>query len=268
MVSPKLLVSVEREGHLACLWLDRPEQRNAVSREMLAQLEGALGRLATDPEVRVVVLGGRGPDFCAGADFADLTSVTADDAGVDFGRAFEDVLRAIGEHPSPVVARVHGSALGAGCQIVVACDLAVAAADARLGIPSSRLGIVVNYENIERLMLAVGPKRAAEVLCTGRIVSGAEASAWGLVNTSADAESLDERVDEMTRAIVDAAPLSVRGSKRGIRVALGNLSVDRFAEGHLVADFDMMAAQAFLSEDLQEGIRAFRERRKPRFTGR
>jgi crotonobetainyl-CoA hydratase len=247
--------------------LARPEARNAVSAPILEELRAALGAAATDPRARVVVLGGEGPDFCAGADLAELEAAADGPDGVDYGWALEDLLEAISDHPLPVVAEVKGSALGAGCQIVVACDLAVAASDARLGIPSARLGVVIGYENIERLVLSVGPKRAAEILVAGRTLSGEEAAAWGLVNESVPAEVLETRVTELAEAIAASAPLSVRGSKRGIRAALARLSLDRESEGLRVADFDMMAGQALSSDDLREGIRAFRERRGPEFRG-
>jgi enoyl-CoA hydratase/carnithine racemase len=149
----------------------------------------------------------------------------------------------------------------------VACDLAVAAEDARLGIPSARLGIVISFESLERLVLAVGPKRAGEILFSGRVLSGGEAAAWGLVNRTVPASDLDAALREMASAVAEAAPLSVRGSKRGITTVLENLRLERFTQGQQVADFEMMAAEALSSEDLREGIRAFRERRKPRFKG-
>jgi enoyl-CoA hydratase/carnithine racemase len=253
---------------VATVLLARPGARNAVSTGMLEELVGALGDLATEPGIRVVVLGGDGPDFCAGADFAELAGARSGPSGIDYGRAFEDALAAVETHPAPVIASVHGAALGAGCQLVVACDLAVAAEDARLGIPAARLGVLITFENIQRLVLGVGPKRAGEILYTGRTLTGVEAADWGLVNQAVPADRLGARVADLAEEVADAAPLSVRGSKRGVRVVLERLSVDRFTEGHRVADFDMMAAAAFASEDLQEGIRAFRERRKPEFRGR
>jgi len=262
------LVRLQRAGPLARVVLERPEQRNAVSFAMLAELGAVLTQLATDEEARVVVLSGEGPDFCAGADFAELSEARASSSGLQYGGAFEEVLRAIATHPVPVIAQVQGAALGAGCQLTVACDLAVAAEDARLGIPSARLGIVINYENVERLVLAVGPKRAGEILFTGRVVSGTEAAQWGLINRAVPAEDLTARTEELALTVAEAAPLAVRGSKRGIAVVLEGLSLNRFSEGHRVADFEMMAAEAFASDDLAEGIRAFRERRKPRFEGR
>lgn len=255
-------------GRVWRITLNRPEARNAVSTAMLEDVTGALADAAGDPEARVVVLSGAGADFCAGADLGELEEAVRGPAGMEYGEAFEAVLRGIGEHPLPVVAVVQGSALGAGCQITVACDLALAATDASIGIPSARLGIVINYENIERLVLSVGPKRAADILVAGRTLSGEEAASWGLVNEAVAADALAERAAALAERIAAAAPLSVRGSKRGIRSTLQRLALDRETEGFRVADFELMAAQAFSSEDLAEGIRAFRERRRPEFRGK
>ena len=259
---------LERDGPVARLTLDRPDHRNAVSLAMLEEIRGALGDVAASGEVRCLILGGAGGDFCSGADLGDLLGRSDEGAGLEYARAFEEVLGAVGALPGPVVARIQGAALGAGCQLAVACDLAVAAEDARLGIPSARLGVVINFESIERLVLAVGPKRAGYLLFTGRAVSGREAAEWGLVNAAVTAPDLDVAVDGLARSVAEAAPLSVQGSKRGIAVAREKLSVDRFAEGYRLADFDMMAAAAYGSEDLREGIAAFRERRTPEFRGR
>jgi enoyl-CoA hydratase/carnithine racemase len=262
------LVDVMSDGFLARLTLTRPDQRNAMSMVMLDELVGSLGRLAVEPEIRVVVLAGDGPDFCAGADFDEIEAAGAGSEAAAYGDRFEQALRAVTTHPTPVIAQVHGAALGAGCQLVVACDLAVVAEDARFGIPSARLGILINFENVQRLVLAVGPKRAGEMLFTGRTLSGVEAVAWGLANAAAPATELAERTSELAAAVAECAPLSVRGSKRGIGVVLDKLSVDRLGEPHRIADFDALAAQALASEDLAEGIRAFRGRRRPRFRGR
>lgn len=248
--------------------LNRPDQRNAISMAMLEELASSLGDLAVDPAIRAVVLAGAGPDFCAGADLAELAEAVAGPRAVEYGQAFDQAFSAIADHPVPVIAQVHGAALGGGCQLAVACDLAIAAEDARLGIPSARLGIVIGYQSIERLVLAVGPKRAGDLLFTGRALSGAEAATWGLVNRAVPARDLGGAVREVAGSVAEAAPLSVRGSKRGISVAVEHLRMDRFTQGHSVADFEVMSADALASEDLREGIRAFGERRKPRFGGK
>jgi enoyl-CoA hydratase/carnithine racemase len=257
-----------RPGRVWRLTLARPEARNAVSGEMLEELSRALGDAAADPEARVVVLDGEGPDFCAGADLEELEVATVSPAAVGYGRALEEVLSAVEQHSLPILTAIHGAALGAGCQLALAADIAVGATDATFGIPAARLGVVLDFENTQRLVLGVGPKRAAAILLTGRTLSGTEAAAWGLIAEAGSAERLAERVRDVAEEIAGWAPLSVRGAKRAIREVLTNLWVDRTIEGFRLTDVDMMAGQAFASEDLKEGLQAFRERRAPRFQGR
>ena len=252
-------------GEVWRITLDRPEARNAVTEEMLANLAAALGDAAADPEARVVLLAGEGGHFCAGADLAEVGRAPGAD-GFGYG-VLEGVLASLADHPLPVVARVEGAALGAGCQLLVACDLAVAAEDARIGVPSARLGIVIPFESIERLVLAVGPRRAADLLITGREVSGREAAVWGLATEAVPPDRVAGRAEEVAELVASSAPLSVRGSKRAIAAVLRKLSIDRETEGYRLAEVDLMAADALASEDLAEGLRARKERRPPRFRG-
>ncbi len=260
------LVTCERdERGIATVVLNRPEQRNAVSTAMLDELVKTFGDLAGDRDVRVAILAGSGPDFCAGADFSEVTIMGP--PALDYARSFEEAIHSVTRLAVPVVARVHGAALGAGCQLVVACDLAVAAEDAKLGIPAARLGLLINFENVQRLVLAVGSKRAGEILFTARALTGREAAEWGLVNHAVPAAELERATADLAVSVAEGAPLTVRGSKRGIAAVLDNLSVNRERDAKPVEEFDAMAAEALESADLQEGIAAFRERRKPRFSG-
>lgn len=248
--------------------MNRPEARNAVDAPMLDALVGAFGAAAGEPDCRVVVLAGSGGNFCAGADLAELSTAREGDGAIDYVRTFEDILTGVENQPQPVIAEVNGAALGAGCLLVLACDLAVTADDARLAVPSARLGVVVNFENIERLVMSAGPKRAADLLEAGHEITGARAAEWGLVNRAVPAGELHDATLALARRVAARAPLSVKASKRGIRAALQNLALNRSTDGHQVADFDMMAAEAFASEDAAEGIAAVRERRRPEFRGR
>jgi len=256
---------VSEPGRIWRLTLNRPQARNAVSAAMLGELEPALRSAAEDPECRVVVLGGAGTDFCAGADVAELMEATEGVAKVSkYASGVETLLRSIEELPRPVIAAVQGAALGAGCQIAVACDLVVATEDARFGIPSARLGIVVGYESVERLVRPIGPKRAAELLLSARTVTGEEAVDWGLANLSVEPQALGQAVEELATRVAALAPLSVRASKRGLDGVLRSRAEQRGARD----EFAALAASALQSGDLLEGLGAFRERRAPDFKGR
>jgi enoyl-CoA hydratase/carnithine racemase len=269
--SGSALITVDSwsHGRVATVTLNRPDRRNALTIPMLHELTDALGALAVKPDLRAVVLRSQGPDFCAGADVAELEAARTAPHGMDrFDVPFADALRAIATHPVPVVARVQGRALGGGTQLVLACDLALASRDAQLGIPSARLGVVIPFDSIQRLVAAVGPRRAADLLCAARVLNGVEAEQWGLVSRAVPEVELDEALDELIERIVAGAPLSVRAAKRGIALAADPNALDRGGEARPLTDFDMMAAAATSSQDLAEGLAAFRQRRTPSFEGR
>jgi len=252
----------EPAPHLGLAILDRPDRRNALNAELCDELRGHLGR---SHHLRAIVVAAEGPAFCAGA---DIVRRTAEHTGLAHGRedsfrpAFELLCNEIEQHPAPVVAAVHGPAIGAGCQLAVACDFRVAGPDAVFGIPASKLGIVLSPANVRRLVLLVGHHNARDLLVTSRYVDRAEARRLGLVTRDVD----DARADALAFAseIAALAPITVQGHKRAVNLvtAAGALS-DAAAD-----EVRALEQRAFLSDDLQEGLAAFAEKRPARFEGR
>ena len=257
------LIEQERNGRVATLWLNRPEARNALSIDMCDALVIALEDLTRDSEALVMVIRGRGPVFCAGADFAAVSG----EGGLDFLPSFERMLETLARHRLPTIAAIHGAALGGGLQLASVCDFRVTASDAKLGIPSSKLGILVNFENVQRLVLLVGIAVAKDVLMTGRTFTGEEAAARGLVGHSVPVNDLDATVHDLALEITSGAPLSVQGTKRSIQAVIDHLSGVRAANSDAIEEIDRLVANAYNSRDLQEGIRAMTEKRAPEFDG-
>jgi enoyl-CoA hydratase/carnithine racemase len=256
------LVELSAEEQVAYLTLNRPELRNALSAELCNEILEALLKINVEV-ARVLVVRGKGSVFCSGADFAALSG----SGGVDFVGAFERMLEALARFRLPTIASIHGAALGGGLQLATVCDFRVAADDARLGIPSSRLGIVVNFENVRRLVLLVGMARAKEILMTARTYSGGHAVAAGLVNEVVDTQSLEARVAEFAAEVAALAPLSVQGAKREVQLVTDYTGPTRDQHPDLIEAVDALVANAYNSDDLAEGIRALQEKREPRFTG-
>ena len=256
------LVTTTSDGPVLTIELNRPDARNALSLELCDAIVEALDEAGPHEAARVIVLGGGGPVFCSGADFAAVSGPE----GVDFLPAFERMLEAVASHRLPTIARIQGAALGGGLQLATVCDFRIATSDARLGIPSSRLGVVVNLEIVERLVELVGIARAKEVLMTGSTFSGDDALRAGLVSELCAPRELERATERMALAIASLAPLSVQGAKRAIRAITEQRSLRR-RDPEAALEIDALVAEAYASGDLGEGIRAMTEKRPPNFKG-
>jgi len=210
------LVLRRDDGPIARLTLNDPDRANVLSRAMMRALGEAVAAAGDDPAIRVIVLGAAGRVFCAGHDLAELRA--SDDRFEHEGlfAMCSDLMLAIGASPKPVIAKVRGAAVAAGCQLVASCDLAFAADDARFAVSGINLGLFCSTPGVA-LSRMVGRKAALEMLLTGRFVGAAEALAMGLINRAAPAADLDALVDEAASAIAGKAPRVVALGKETFR---------------------------------------------------
>jgi enoyl-CoA hydratase len=252
-------VLVERDGAIAVVLLNRPDQLNALSDELMEELVSALAELDRDEGVRAIVLGGSGRAFAAGADIGELAQASAID--LYYQRRIErwDAIRGLW---TPLIAAVSGYCLGGGCELAMACDLIVASESAQFGQPETGLGIIPGAGGTQRLTRAVGKALAMDVILSGRRLSADEALAAGLVARVVPQEAWLEEAKALAREIAEKGPVGTRLAKE---------SVDRAFETTLTAGLEAERRAlylAFASEDAKEGLTAFTEKRKPEFKGR
>jgi len=245
-----------REGGVLRLTMNRPAARNALSVGLMTALADALDRARTDKEVRVVVIAGAGPGFCAGHDLRELR---ADNSQAAYERIFAQcsaLMQQIVHLPKPVIAEVHGVATAAGCQLVATCDLAVATEDARFATPGVNIGLFCSTPMVA-LTRAVGRKAAMEMLLTGELVDAATAKALGLVNRVVPAAELTAATMVLAGRIA---------AKSAFTVAIGKEAFYRQAEMGLAGAYDYASEvmiRNMLARDAAEGIDAFIGKRQP-----
>ncbi len=258
-------IRLERRGSVATIVIDTPERRNAISYDGWVRLGRIARSLAKDGETRVVVITGNGDEaFSAGADIKDFDKYRTDSAQARvYQAAFDDAVAAIESLAVPTVCKIKGYCVGGGCELTLAADVRVAADNARFGIPAARLGIVIGYEEMRRLVALVGPGHASYLLMSGRIVGAEEASSFGLVDQVIPLAEVDEYVAELVEEMSRLAPLSHSQHKQIMR----RVAEAPLLEGLTAEERDLPFVN-FDSADFVEGRRAFLERRRPVFRGR
>jgi enoyl-CoA hydratase/carnithine racemase len=250
-----LILCREEEG-VAFVTLNRPKQFNALSDELLADFQAALNRLASNDDLRCVVIEGAGTAFCAGHDLKRMRANPSKNYYEGLFERCSAVMQSVSALPVPVVARVHGLATAAGCQLVAACDMAIASESAKFAVSGINVGLFCSTPAVP-LSRAVNPKRAFEMLVTGRFVSAREAEAIGLVSRVVPDQDLDAEVRAMTTEI---------GAKSGAAIRLGKAMFAKqrsmsLADAYAYAG-EVMACN-MMTEDAGEGIDAFIQKRKP-----
>jgi enoyl-CoA hydratase/carnithine racemase len=249
-------VRLDVDGAIATLTIDRPEKRNAMSYEMWSALPDLLGKVAADDTVRALVVRGTN-HFSAGADISEFAALRADAAGARrYSGAVHAGERSIATLGKPTIAAVTGVCVGGGCEIALACDLRIAAADARFGITPAKLGIVYNATSTKRLVDAVGPSWARQILFTAELLDSATALRIGLVNELHDDPVA--RATELATTMASRAQVSVRGAK----AIIARITDGRFDEDESV---HALYEASVTSADYQEGVAAFLEKRPPRY---
>jgi enoyl-CoA hydratase/carnithine racemase len=253
------LVETSVDGHVALLRLNRPEARNALSPEMMEEIASALERLDPDPDVRCVVIAGSDEVFAAGADIRAMSERSFAEALYHPAAAFWKRLAAV---RTPMVAAVSGWALGGGCELALACDLIVASDTARFGQPEINLGIIPGGGGSQRLARVLGKQRAMELVLTGRRVSAEQAAEWGLVNEVVEGEGWLEAALELAGRVAAQPPIAARLGKQAV------IAADETTISAGLEEERRLYELAMATEDRVEGMKAFLEKREPKFEGK
>ena len=254
--------SVLRDDHgpIAVLTLNRPDRRNALSLGLISELSDILTRVASEPGLRAVILTGAGPTFCSGMDLKEAVSANPDaedeKKAVAYSRALADLIWQVHEIPKPTIAALNGDAMAGGAGLASACDFAIAAEGARFGYPEVRRGMVAAIV-MHDLIRQVGDRRARDLLLSGRTIGAVEAEGWGLVNRVVPAERLLIEALALGRSLIESGPLAIEMTKRLLDEASGRPSDPRGSAA--------VTAAVRVSDEAREGIRAFFEKRPPRW---
>lgn len=270
---PRSVLTVERRDHVATVWLDNPARRNAMGPAFWDEIPRVMDALSEDAEVRAVVIAARGRDFTIGLDLKAFGTIAGGDGDAPSDAArrlrlrgsvkrMQRTMTAVADCPKPVIAAIHGWCIGGGVDLITACDIRLASADAKFSVRETKIAIVADVGTLQRLPGIVGRGHVAELAFTGKDVSAARAKEIGLVNeVLPDPEAVQAAAATMAAEIAANSPLAVQGTKAVLRAGAGR-SVE---EG---LDYVSVWNAAFLSSnDLMEAMAAFVEKRPPRFRG-
>lgn len=274
------IITVDRRGHVAVVWLDRPNKRNAMAPDFWEDFPAILDAFGDHSDTRVIVIAARGPSFTVGLDLmafgpavmsGDIAAIRGEASPSEASKRIntyhqiklmQRTFSSVANNPKPVIAAIHGHCIGAGVDLATACDIRLAASDAVFSVRETRLAMVADVGTLQRLPYIVDPGRVAELVYTGRDWDAAEAQEIGFVTSvHADAEATLEAALEMAAAIATNSPLAVQGSKAVLNAA---------RRSKIEENLDHVALwnAAFLySDDLTESIQAFVEKRPPEYKG-
>jgi enoyl-CoA hydratase len=275
------VLSLETDGHVATLWLDRPEKRNAMGPAFWSDLPLAMAAIGSDPEVRVVVIAARGPHFSVGLDLVAMSGLTGtpDTSGNGNGsrpsmaaraqsaraeiRRLQASVTSVADCPLPVIAAIHGYCIGGGVDLAAACDIRLASADALFSVREAKVAIVADLGSLQRLPAIIGQGHLAELAFTGKDIAAERALAIGLVNqVSSNADAVLHDARALATEIAANSPLAVQGTKAVLRASEGR-TVEEGLEYTATWNAGFLA-----SDDLVEAMTAFIEKRPAVFTGR
>jgi enoyl-CoA hydratase len=257
MITANKLLKIEKEKNITTIILNRPQVRNILDSQILIEMENNLTELENEVETKAIIITGT-DNFCAGANIKELMEKHPVEAET-FSRLGHKVFNHIENMEKPLIAAVNGYALGGGCELAMACDIRIASENAKFGQPEVNLGLIPGFGGTQRLARLVGIGRAKELIFTGKIIDAKMAEAIGLVNKVVKEEELLDRSKEMALVLAQKSPLILKIAKNLIN---SNHDIKKALEMEIM-DF----SQVFASEDHMEGIKAFLEKRKPKFRG-
>ncbi len=255
-------ISYEKRGRSGWLYLNRPENMNSINTEMAMELVVALLEAGADMEVRVILLSGKGPSFCAGADLKSLVGGKGTQvAGPDFLDRARHAFSCLRNFPKPVIAVVNGLALAGGLELVMCCDIVIASESAKLGDAHSNYGVFPGAGGAAVMPRKIGLNRAKHLLFTGEFVSAEKMREYGLVNQVVPPEMLEDAAQALADLLAEKSPLVLRRMKE-----VANRSLDQAQDAALRHEL-LELRDHMRSLDFQEGLAAFKEKRPPNFTG-